>query len=173
MSIWRWFVPCYIPFRAIAASLNWCLSRCLSHIRCCKTACPHAPPASWPFIFTTVIAIQRALLFSFVIFPVSCLKWFVARTSQQTWMPHIYDAEIIVKKTRSPEPPGEWIRVRSASKLSLISQSPAPPSRVVLYVHGGAFALCTPATHRGITVGIVQALRQRGRGAGTELFALR
>lgn len=38
-----------------------------------------------------------------------------------------------------------------------------PPQRVVLYVHGGAFALCSPSTHRGITLGLLQALE---RGAG-------
>lgn len=48
----------------------------------------------------------------------------------------------------SAQVPGEWVR-----------SSRSDGDRVVLYLHGGAFVLCSPRTHRGITSTISIAAR--------------
>lgn len=42
--------------------------------------------------------------------------------------------------------PGEWV-----------STSRSEDHRVVLYLHGGAYVVCSPATHRGLTRGVAHA----------------
>lgn len=44
--------------------------------------------------------------------------------------------------------PGEWIRPDGADE-----------KRVILYIHGGAFVLCSPATHRSLVAHLAQASR--------------
>ena len=80
-------------------------------------------------------------------------------------MPHINNEGIRVRKSSEHPLRGDWISTRRSDAPS------SPPTRIVLYVHGGAFALCTPATHRGITVGLAQALRSVPC-KDTEVFAL-
>jgi acetyl esterase/lipase len=45
---------------------------------------------------------------------------------------------------------GEWISVKSSD-----------PHGIILYIHGGGFVSCSPATHRPISAGLAQLLRLR------------
>ena len=59
-----------------------------------------------------------------------------------------------VRVTRTPagEPPGEWV------------VAPAAGSRTILYLHGGGYVSCSPATHRPIIAALA-------RGTPAQVFA--
>mmetsp|Transcript_20020 Transcript_20020/g.40093 ORF Transcript_20020/g.40093 Transcript_20020/m.40093 type:complete len:288 (-) Transcript_20020:455-1318(-) len=136
IEMWRWMIPCYVPLRMIGAQCTWVFSSCFPTF--------FSPPRSWPLGFTTLLASMRAIMYSFVCCPVGALRFIVSRTSQQTWMPHIDNVGIRVRKSNGQNLRGEWISTQRSDNTPS-----SPPTCIMLYIHGGAFALCTPATHKG------------------------
>ena len=59
-----------------------------------------------------------------------------------------------VTRTQPAEPPGEWV------------VAPAAGSRTILYLHGGGYVSCSPATHRPIIAALA-------RGTPAQVFAPR
>jgi monoterpene epsilon-lactone hydrolase len=57
-----------------------------------------------------------------------------------------------VTRTQPPEPAGEWV------------VAPAAGSRTILYLHGGGYVSCSPATHRPIIAALA-------RGTPAQVFA--
>jgi len=47
---------------------------------------------------------------------------------------------------------------------------PKTPDKVILYLHGGAYLLCTPASLRGITFSLSGALQVEHGGTGPPVF---
>jgi len=57
-----------------------------------------------------------------------------------------------ITRTQPPEPAGEWVA------------APAAGSRTILYLHGGGYVSCSPATHRPIIAALA-------RGTPAQVFA--
>lgn len=52
--------------------------------------------------------------------------------------------------------PGEWLWLHDSTDPANVREVPEASRRIILYIHGGAFALCNSATHRAITGTIVR-----------------
>ncbi|GAC69623.1 alpha/beta hydrolase [Gordonia soli] len=60
-----------------------------------------------------------------------------------------------VQKIRTPHVRGEWVRAGSGDTRRLATAD----GHVILYVHGSGYAICSPATHRGL---VARLTRQTG-----------
>jgi len=126
-----------------------CLGVC-----CCSKLAQLSKPPQWTWKLTMAITVMRTITNNIVrkISFIRCL------TDQNipTWLPSLPSGISIVtqkKDTNGCPVSGEWV---------FPSHLPVTPvdggasnntlDQVVLYLHGGAFALCTPGTHRGITM---------------------
>merc|ERR1719379_1252693 len=52
---------------------------------------------------------------------------------------------------------GEWLWPTGKPGPAKVLELPQQERRLVFYIHGGAFALCNPATHRAITCNVARA----------------
>lgn len=129
---------------------------------CCY--CASRQPPEWSRLFGVVTAVLRSMAYN--------LAWNVrfmrllTDHNIPTWLPTLpRGLRLAYRRSGGPEScpvPGEWTFSRSSTTgLPWVT----PPRRVVLYFHGGAFALCTPGTHRGVIMRLVTAARA-GHGAG-------
>lgn len=51
---------------------------------------------------------------------------------------------------------GEWVWLAGRLKPTDIPKVPASERKLVFYIHGGAFVLCNPATHRALTCNVAR-----------------
>jgi len=52
---------------------------------------------------------------------------------------------------------GEWVWLAGQGGPAKVLEAPVATRRLVFYVHGGAFVLCNPATHRALTCNVARA----------------
>jgi acetyl esterase/lipase len=71
----------------------------------------------------------------------------IRKRFNKPWLKARIPAGWYVRQNREGEPKGEWIEPIDG----------AVDDRVLLYFHGGAYALCSPETHRPITIGLAIA----------------
>ena len=69
------------------------------------------------------------------------IEWVLPKTRSSSW----FDISCLGGLARSPEITHPW--------------GPKKPDKVVLYLHGGAYLLCTPASLRGITFSLAGGLK--------------
>lgn len=101
---------------------------------------------SWNYTFGTAVKVLRSAGYS-VPRDVDSIR-FLTDHGIPTWLPGL-PGDIICRKIK--EPAGEWIAPKPLenhiSYPPSLSNSTVP---FILYLHGGAFCLCTTGTHRGM-----------------------
>ena len=138
---------------------------------CCDGCCGCAPRRrhpEWSRTFGAAVAALRSVAHNLV-HNVGCMRC-LSDHDIPTWLPTMPGGLRVV--SRGPGGPegcpigGEWTFARSATATAATADAAAPwvvpPRRVCLYFHGGAFALCTPGTHRGVLMRLVTAARSGG-----------
>ena len=135
---------CWVPLRALFASVNYCFS--------CLSCCP-APP-EWSLPFAVAVAYLRATMSNLI------LNMRVYKVLSPPSIP--FSSPMLPKDlkhrvaSRTPTiPPGEWYW-----HSSLPDPTSTPPAKVLLYFHGGAYTLCSPCTHRYVTIQLLAALNK-------------
>lgn len=72
----------------------------------------------------------------------------------------LYSRGLKIEKVDTDTVRGEWIRPRALAashpSLAASDQSLAASENVVLYLHGGGYVSCSPATHRSITTALAR-----------------
>lgn len=111
-------------------------------------------------MFSVAVALLRSMSYNLVR-NVWCMRCFTDHRIP-TWLPMLPRGLRVVARPAGKEPEkcpvaGEWTFARAASQEQPAPPWIRPPARVCLYFHGGAFALCTPATHRGLLMRLVAA----------------
>lgn len=84
---------------------------------------------------------ERARTIPFATEAEMSIEWVLPKTRSSSW----FDISCLGGLSRSPEVTHPW--------------GPKKPDKVVLYLHGGAYLLCTPASLRGITFSLAGALK--------------
>ena len=136
--------PCYVPLRSICAAVNYAL-RCIS---CCP------PPSQWGCCFAFTIAWLRAQFNAFVpsVRTIKALDELVVVPNSRLTLPKRVRVVEALKPIR-----GE----RTFGRDNADPRETPPSSLVVLYFHGGGFALCSPGTHRSITAKLLSVFLKR------------
>eukprot|EP00555_Chaetoceros_dichaeta_P004178 CAMPEP_0198259916 /NCGR_PEP_ID=MMETSP1447-20131203/8993_1 /TAXON_ID=420782 /ORGANISM="Chaetoceros dichaeta, Strain CCMP1751" /LENGTH=371 /DNA_ID=CAMNT_0043947437 /DNA_START=272 /DNA_END=1387 /DNA_ORIENTATION=- len=122
------------------------------------------------------IAIMRAVTHN-VVRNITCMRLFTD-IRVPTWLPSLPNESVRVVHQKAASVTsndgcpvtGEW-----SYPKDLPDPRTTPPRRSILYIHGGAFALCNPRTHRGITMRLVEASSNRSNGSdedGVAVFSL-
>jgi len=128
-------------------------------------------PPEWNTSLSLAVAIMRAVTHN-VVRNIGCIRFF-SDQRVPTWLPTLPNetVRVVHQRAASFETDGCPVTGEWTYQKDIPDPRTTPPRRAILYIHGGAFALCTPTTHRGITMRLVEASNNRSNN-GSELDGL-